>query len=51
MDGMPGWLVGDGHPNLSLTRFSHVKTFNGVFQIKPVLRWPVLERLDVRIPG
>jgi hypothetical protein len=29
-----GWLVGAGHPDPSLTRFSDVKTFNGLFLYK-----------------
>ena len=33
MTGMRGGLVGAGHPDLSLTRFSDVKTFNMLFFI------------------
>jgi hypothetical protein len=31
MTGRRGWLVGAGHRDPSLTRFSDVKTFNGLF--------------------
>ena len=34
MPGMRGWLVGAGHPDPSLTRFSDVKTFNRLFLYK-----------------
>ena len=35
MDGDEGWLmVGAGHPDPSLTRFSYVKTFNMRFSYK-----------------
>ena len=38
MDGTRGWLVGAGHPDPSLTRFSDVKTFDRISHFKPVLR-------------
>jgi hypothetical protein len=34
LTGMPGWLVGAGHPDPSLTRISDVKTFNTLFLYK-----------------
>ena len=34
MTGRRGWLVGAGHPDLSLTRFSDVKTFNRLLLYK-----------------
>jgi hypothetical protein len=33
-EGLVGWLVGAGHPDPSLTRFSNVKTFNMLFLCK-----------------
>ena len=42
MSGMRDWLVGARLPDPSLTRFSNVKTFNNVFDIKPVLSYLVL---------
>jgi hypothetical protein len=34
MVGMPGWSIGAGQPDPSLTLFSYVKTFNTLFEYK-----------------